>query len=158
METLGRYLKAHREKASVKLETIAYQTKVRLSLLQDLEADRLDRLPQGVFLRGYVRAYAEALHLRSDRALELLDHAFEPVVSLDAPVDPRISEAPAPSTGARLRWAAMAIGLLLLGLAGAWWLGGSPESSLNTVSSSQKIDVDLGTTKALTPLAPDQGE
>lgn len=158
METLGRYLIAHREKAGVKLETIAYQTKVRLSLLQDLEADKLDKLPQGVFLRGYVRAYTDALHLRSDRALELLDHAFEPIVSIDSPTETRFSEAPAPTTAAKLRWAALAVGLLMLGLAGAWWLGDAPESQFNSVSSSEKTDVDLGTTKALTPLTPDQGE
>ena len=60
METLGRYLKAHREKAGMKLETMAYQTKVRLTLLQDLEADRFDRLPQGglpPWLRSCLRRF-----------------------------------------------------------------------------------------------------
>ncbi len=151
METLGRYLKAHREKAGIKLETVAYQTKVRLSLLQDLEGDRLENLPQGVFLRGYVRAYTDALRIGSDRALELLDQAFSPAVSPLSAMEASMAEAPTTSTGAKVKWAALAIGLLLLGLAGAWWVNGSPDSPSNALSSTQQTDVDVGTSRSLTP-------
>lgn len=151
METLGRYLKAHREKSGMKLETVAYQTKVRLSLLQDLEADRLDRLPQGVFLRGYVRAYTDALKIGSDRALELLEQTFSPAVSPMSAMEASLAQAPESTSGSKFKWAALAIGLLLLGLAGAWWMNGSPDSKFDSVSSTQKTDVDVGTSRSLTP-------
>lgn len=153
METLGRYLRAHREKAGMKLETVAYQTKVRLSLLQDLEADRLDRLPQGVFLRGYVRAYTDALRIGSDRALELLEQTFSPLVSPMSVMEASMAQAPEAASRSKMGWAALALGLLLLGLAGAWWFGGAPDGKVDSLSSSSKTDVDVGTSRSLTPFS-----
>ncbi|GEM_PF-4022457 len=154
METVGRYLKAHREKAGIKLETVAYNTKIRLSILQDLENDKVEHLPQGVFLRGYVRAYSDAVGIRSDRPLELLDMRSTGETETPAsPFEVEMARA-AERSSSKLRFVAIVAAILALTVAGAWYFSGNAGSDTTQVSGAANTDVDLGTTRALTPLGP----
>lgn len=95
---IGQALKAVREAQHLSLEEVAEATRIRRGYLADLEAMRLDRLPSRPFTIGYVRAYAEALGLDGEVAVERLK-AEEPVLDepLRAPVgvsevsDPRVA-------------------------------------------------------------------
>lgn len=80
---IGSALKAVREQRRLSLETLADMTRVRRAYLADLEAMRLDRLPSRPFTIGYIRAYAEALGLDGEAAVERFK-AEEPV--LDEPL------------------------------------------------------------------------
>jgi len=62
-QTFGQRLRAQRERRGIALEDIAESSKIKVSLLVDLERDDLSRWPQGVFGRGFVRAYAVAIGL-----------------------------------------------------------------------------------------------
>jgi transcriptional regulator with XRE-family HTH domain len=80
METFGTKLRTQREQQHITLETIAEQTKIKLSLLQGLERDDMSRWPQGIFRRAYVRAYAKAIRLDPDVVLrQFLEIYPEPV-------------------------------------------------------------------------------
>ena len=48
-----------RRQNGVSLADISRRTKIPLPLLEDLERERFDRFPPGIFARAYVRAYAE---------------------------------------------------------------------------------------------------
>ena len=95
---IGQALKAIREHRKLTLEDVADLTRVRRAYLADIEAMRLDRLPSRPFTIGYVRAYAEALGLDGDAAVERFK-AEEPILDepLRAPVgvvqvaDPRVA-------------------------------------------------------------------
>lgn len=67
---IGHALKAVREYRKLSLEAVADVTRVRSSYLADIEDMRLDRLPSRPFTIGYIRAYAEALGLDGDAAVE----------------------------------------------------------------------------------------
>lgn len=67
---IGSALKALREQKKLSLEQLADMTRVRRAYLADIEAMRLDRLPSRPFTIGYIRAYAEALGLDGDAAVE----------------------------------------------------------------------------------------
>ena len=94
---IGSALKAIREQQKLTLEQLADMTRVRRAYLADIEAMRLDRLPSRPFTIGYIRAYAEALGLDGERAVERFK-AEEPILDepLRAPVgvpqsgDPRV--------------------------------------------------------------------
>lgn len=64
--TFGARLRAQRERQQVALTTIAEQTKIRLSLLEELERDDVSRWPTGIFRRSYIRHYATAVGLEPD--------------------------------------------------------------------------------------------
>jgi len=94
---IGQALKTVRERRRLSLEELADLTRVRRAYLADIEAMRLDRLPSRPFTIGYIRAYAEALGLDGEAAVERFK-AEEPVLDepLRAPVgvaqtgDPRL--------------------------------------------------------------------
>jgi transcriptional regulator with XRE-family HTH domain len=62
-DSFGRRLKMERESREIPLETIAASTKIKRSLLADLERDDLSKWPQGIFGRGFVREYAASIGL-----------------------------------------------------------------------------------------------
>jgi hypothetical protein len=68
-ESFGARLRQRREERHIDLNTIAEQTKIKLSLLHALERDDLTHWPSGIFRRAYIRTYAESLGLNPDVAI-----------------------------------------------------------------------------------------
>jgi cytoskeleton protein RodZ len=97
-DTVGEALKAIRHDQGLSLEDLAERTRVRRAYLEAIEEMRLDALPSRPFTIGYVRAYATALGLDPDAAVERFK-TDEPVLDepLRAPVgvldekDPRVA-------------------------------------------------------------------
>ena len=61
LESLGSYLNRYRVSRSMSLAELARVTRIPVSSLQAMEADRFDELPGEVFVRGFLRAYAQAV-------------------------------------------------------------------------------------------------
>ncbi|MCL6434811.1 MAG: DUF4115 domain-containing protein [Leptolyngbyaceae cyanobacterium HOT.MB2.61] len=57
------YLQNERESQAISLEEIAVKTFIPLRLLQALEQGQVERLPEPVFVQGFIRRYADALGL-----------------------------------------------------------------------------------------------
>jgi cytoskeleton protein RodZ len=95
---IGQALRAVREHRRLSLEEVADITRVRRAYLADIEVMRLDRLPSRPFTIGYIRAYADALGLDGEVAVERFK-SEEPDLNepLRAPVgvsdvgDPRVA-------------------------------------------------------------------
>ena len=69
MASFGERLKREREMRNVSLEEIAESTKIGKRNLQALETEDFDKLPGGIFNKGFVRAYAKYLGLDEDQAV-----------------------------------------------------------------------------------------
>ena len=65
----GRYLRAYRMDKGLSLDEVAQQTKITLSCLQQIENENLPHLPQDVFVRGLLKAYADAVGGDAQEAL-----------------------------------------------------------------------------------------
>lgn len=61
--SFGARLRAARERHGISLVAIAEQTKIKLSLLEELERDDVSHWPGGIFRRSWVRAYAQRIGL-----------------------------------------------------------------------------------------------
>lgn len=66
----GPKLRAHRERRGITLEALAESTKIRRSLLADLERNDVSRWPIGIYRRAFVREYAKAIGLPANVILE----------------------------------------------------------------------------------------
>jgi transcriptional regulator with XRE-family HTH domain len=96
--SIGAALRALRLDQGLTLDELAEKTRVRKSYLEALEEMRLDALPSRPFTIGYIRAYALALNLDPEAAVERFK-ADEPVLDepLRAPIgvpderDPRMA-------------------------------------------------------------------
>jgi transcriptional regulator with XRE-family HTH domain len=79
-DEFGARLRRERERRKISLESIASNTKVNLSLFQDLERGDASRWPAGIFRRSFIRSYATAIGLDADAvAHEFLERFPDPV-------------------------------------------------------------------------------
>jgi transcriptional regulator with XRE-family HTH domain len=76
----GDRARRQRERRGVTLEAIANATKIPASLFAGLERGDCSRWPAGVYSRAYVRAYAEAIGLDPNEAVEDFTAAFAETV------------------------------------------------------------------------------
>lgn len=85
--TLGAYLCAAREHKGETLTAIADRTRIRIGHLKAIESDDFGALPSRPFAVGYVRAFARALDLDAEAAVERFRREHpERDVPLQAPV------------------------------------------------------------------------
>ena len=102
-ENLGSRLREERERRRIALATIASDTKISLSLLEELERDDVSHWPSGIFRRSFLRAYVQAIGLDPDPLLrEFLERYPDPheVVTSASVVSAR-ARAAAPLAGGR---------------------------------------------------------
>lgn len=61
--TFGETLKREREKRKISLREVSEATKIGVRHLEAMESNHLERLPGGLFNKGFIRAYAKFLEL-----------------------------------------------------------------------------------------------
>jgi cytoskeletal protein RodZ len=94
---IGQALKAVREFHKLSLEAVADTTRVRRAYLAAIEDMQLHKLPSRPFTIGYIRAYAQALGLDAEAAVErfkaeepVLDEPLRNPVGVQDSKDPRL--------------------------------------------------------------------
>jgi cytoskeletal protein RodZ len=90
-QAFGQKLRRERDKKRLSLDHVAGKTKVAASLLRSLEAGDCARWPGGIYSRGYIRAYAEAIGLDPEQTVAMFVECY-PVF---APVTDPVPETPA---------------------------------------------------------------
>jgi cytoskeletal protein RodZ len=60
-ETIGSFLKRQRELRHMSLAEVARVTRIPGPTLESIECDRFDALPGEVFVRGFLKSYAQAV-------------------------------------------------------------------------------------------------
>lgn len=68
-ETIGEYLRRERELRQISLEEMVQGTKIALQRLKELENDKLEDMPAEIFVRGFIKSYAEFIGLNPDEVL-----------------------------------------------------------------------------------------
>jgi cytoskeletal protein RodZ len=69
MPGVGHYLREQRESRGMSVEEVSRATRVPVSSVERIEAERFDELPGEVFVRGFLKSYAGAVGLPSDDVL-----------------------------------------------------------------------------------------
>lgn len=73
--TLGTALREAREAAGRTVEQVSADTRIRATLVRDLEADRFDSSGGSVYARGHIKSIASALRVQAPPLLALFDQA-----------------------------------------------------------------------------------
>ena len=76
IENFGSYLKHERELRGVPLEEISKITKIHIRFLEALEDNRFDELPGEVFIKGYIRSYANIIGSDVDEMLNSYEESI----------------------------------------------------------------------------------
>src|SRR4030042_6447993 len=66
----GKILRQIRERMSIDLETIAQETRINLKTLELIEGEDLGKLPPLVYLKGFLKGYAQSLGLDPHKVVE----------------------------------------------------------------------------------------
>lgn len=61
--TVGTYLKEKREQKGISLEELSSKTRISLLILDALEHDRTEDLPEMVFVKGFIKSYTKVLKI-----------------------------------------------------------------------------------------------
>ena len=75
IENFGSYLKHERELRGVSLEEISGTTKIHIRFLQALEKNNFDELPGEVFIKGYIRSYANIIGSDVEEILNIYEES-----------------------------------------------------------------------------------
>jgi cytoskeletal protein RodZ len=67
--SFGRYLKAIRVEKGISLDEVSKETRIRADTLRLIEKEDHDRLPSEVFVKGFLRAYAETVGVDGDEVV-----------------------------------------------------------------------------------------
>lgn len=143
----GVSLKRERELRGISLAEISKTTKISVRLLEAIEKDRFDILPEGVFRKSFIKSYAKYLGMNEEQILHEYDLEVQPsAASQAAPEKPSVSfrNSSAGSKRALLR----TLGILLLLVAagfGFWYL---------TRASRKKEVAPLASQTTAMPQAP----
>ncbi len=68
--TVGERLREARERQKVSLHAIAEKTNISVRFLDAIEKNQFDKLPGGIFTRGFIRSYAAQVGLDPDGAVD----------------------------------------------------------------------------------------
>jgi len=97
MTNFGATFKKARESRGISLDQIAHETRISTRFLAAIENEDFHVLPGGVFNRGFVRSFAEAVGLDPDQALA----DYERISSVPQPTDAIASAIPDPPKSER---------------------------------------------------------
>lgn len=75
-QTIGKFLCSEREKQNLTLREISKNTKIGTTMLELLEQDEFDQLPNRAYVVGYVKSYAKEVSVDTNMALNVLEETY----------------------------------------------------------------------------------
>lgn len=109
MASFGERMRREREMRGITLEAISEKTKITTRTLEALEKDDFDKLPGGIFNKGFVRSYAQFLGMNEEQVLkDFIEVAGDPEQVLPLP-DPPVKQQELPQPKERRSWTSVAV-------------------------------------------------
>ncbi|MDV2998715.1 MAG: hypothetical protein N5P05_000321 [Chroococcopsis gigantea SAG 12.99] len=84
VKEIGAFLRHKRQEKSIAIEDISAATMIRLPMLEALEQGAADYLPELVYVKGFVKRYAQSLKIDSKNLIDRLNQVQEPL-KMDIP-------------------------------------------------------------------------
>lgn len=115
---LGSRIVEAREKAGLSQQDVATDLHLDLHLIQSLESEAFDKLPEPTYVRGYIRSYARLLSLNPEELLEIYDQLGhnEPEWEINEPAKHEVAQ------GRQFRHVTLVVFLVIIGLLVTWVL------------------------------------
>ncbi len=132
MPTIGEILRTEREKLGLSIKDIEKETCIRSLYLTAIEEGNYTILPGEVYLKGFIRNYANFIGLDGQAMVELYreqqtEHGENPPESLASTNDQKIEPSLPPKSKTSLNWVLIFTVLVGIGGAGFWYISGNPQ-------------------------------
>ncbi len=79
MESIGEHLKKEREAKKISLREVADATNITLRFLEAIEQEDFELLPGDIFVKGFMKTYAEYIGLDSSEVLKKYQSCFDKI-------------------------------------------------------------------------------
>jgi cytoskeleton protein RodZ len=125
MVALGERLRLAREQAGLSIDDMSARTKIQLAILEAIERDEFERVPGGLFVRGFLRAYAREVGLEPEAIVADYLDQYEPELVVpaepvrretDVPADVILAHQDLQGFSWRKVWPAAAVATVVLGI------------------------------------------
>ncbi len=164
MKTVGEQLRAEREKKGLSIKEIETAISIRALYINAIEEGNYTLIPGEVYLKGFIRNYANYLGLDGQEVVASYRQEQHPITPevVETPVEPSTRTKKKTSTS-RNSNKLVIIGLLVVCVAGsAWWLLGNQSPSKAPLDTKQAQPIPAPTTPIVnqptTPVAPVQSK
>jgi len=134
--SIGALLTSARNAAALSQADIAEQINLPKRIVQALETDDFDKLPESTYIRGYLRNYARVVGINDEGLVKLYadQHYSEPVVET--------SKRSKQSYDPAILWSTAAVLSILVGLVITWWVDSNQiaEQDVELVMNKDVLD------------------
>ncbi len=120
----GQFLKNQRLARNMELTTVSRKTKIRVVVLEQIESEDIDNLPEPVFTRGFIKSFAEAVSADDEEAIRRYQAAYRQHAGPD---QPEAASIPSVDRTGRRRWLWLLILVIVLAAAAFFILRLVPE-------------------------------
>lgn len=140
-EKPGAQLAAQRKLRDYSPEYVAGKLHLRVRIIELLEADDYDNMPEPVFIKGYLRAYAKLLGVPAEPLL----NTFNAIYSDESKSERTLWQSRRPSNKAEymIRWATILLSLGVLVAVGLWWESSRDNAPILPEKIEQQVAVEL---------------
>ncbi|WP_258239942.1 RodZ domain-containing protein [Pseudidiomarina homiensis] len=135
--TPGQILAQAREQKGLSQQQVADSLRLRLAVVQLIEADEYEQLASNTFVRGYLRAIAKALEIDDKKVFEAFkEHGYDTQQTSNVQMQSFSRRKVRERNDSRLKWISYIIITVVLALVLIWWWQES-NFSLNTITGSE---------------------
>jgi cytoskeleton protein RodZ len=136
--TVGERLREARERQKVSLHAIAEKTNISVRFLDAIEKNQFDKLPGGIFTRGFIRSYAAQVGLDPDSTVAqfLSDEPTQRDDDIDEAPARTQGDGPALGTLLLAGLGAIVVAVAVVYLLKPQWLGLAPVTAPSAESAS----------------------
>lgn len=134
MTSIGTALKEARTKKSFTLDEVHSKIKIHPRVLQLLEEEKFDKLPSPLFVKSFLRSYADFLELNPEELLSSYEKGKTATTDAPQPIFLR----PAESASRRMVPPFAIVGALLGAALLLWFLVGSPSKAVSNWTQKVK--------------------
>lgn len=136
-QTPGQILAQAREQKGLSQQQVADSLRLRLTVVQLIEADDYEKLASTTFVRGYLRSMAKALEVNEEKVFKAFnEHGYDDSQSANVKMQSFSRRKVRERNDSRLKWISYIIILAVLALVLIWWWQES-NFSLNTITGSE---------------------
>ena len=136
-QTPGQTLAQAREAKGLSQQQVADSLRLRLTVVQLIEADDYDKLASNTFVRGYLRSMAKALEVSEEKVFTAFnEHGYDTSQTSNVKMQSFSRRKVRERNDSRLKWVSYVVILIVLALVLVWWWQES-NFSLNTITGSE---------------------
>ncbi|WP_417687755.1 RodZ domain-containing protein [Pseudidiomarina sp.] len=136
-QTPGQILAQAREQKGLSQQQVADSLRLRLTVVQLIEADDYEKLASTTFVRGYLRSMAKALEVNEEKVFKAFnEHGYDNSQSANVKMQSFSRRKVRERNDSRLKWISYIIIIAVLALVLIWWWQES-NFSLNTITGSE---------------------